>query len=364
MKRLGLYLILGAIVTVVADFLTLGNRQFIAQSQSIDQLALLVFVVAALLFLIGLVKLIKDLFLSEWLKKRKEKIKKEIGTGERVTHAEGAIRIILAVLVVLLVIPISVIIPLIGLIISIPQIFLAGYLFFNKRHHLIFNSFLLLAGIYLFFFSGANPFQSYKLAEFSLIPGSGETMRLTNMLLSVLSVGGKFLFMLSASWLVFTDILVKVKNQIFDRHRGLVNFATLLVLVLVLLFLPYAYQPQVKLGEGTSGGTSGDGASHFAMNNTSTNMAFEQKTGQYIFTAILINATDQTGPIIRIVVDAQDLEISPSNKNLIVENGTISNNLISIAAGQTGILKIFSGKPFYCVTIMEKDFKYGNCFLK
>ena len=132
MKRLGLYLILCAIGLAAADFLTLGNRQFIAQSQSIDQLALLVFVVAVLLFLIGLIMSIRNLFLSEWLAKRQEKIKQEIGTGERATHAERAIRIILAVLVALLVIPISVLIPIFGVIISLPQIFLAIYLFFNK----------------------------------------------------------------------------------------------------------------------------------------------------------------------------------------------------------------------------------------
>jgi len=364
MKRIGLYLILGAIVLAVLDFLIPGNSNFLAPSKQLDLITLIVLIVAGLLFLIGLIKLIRDLFLSKWLEKRHEKIKQEIAVGERATHGERVIRIILAILTALLVVPISVLVPFLGIIISIPNILLALYLLLSRRHHLIINTLLFLIGVYLCFFSGNNFFQSYKMAELSSTPGFGEANALMQLLLGILSVGGKFLFMLAASWLVLGDILVKIKNQIFSRTRGLANFASLLVLAIILLLLPYVYQPKVKLGQGSGGGTSGNGASHFAMNNMSTDMAYDQNSRQYVFTATLENATDQTGPIVRIVVDGQDLEISPSNKNLTIANGTVSNNLIEIAAGQTGILKIFSAKPFYCISLLEKDFRYSNCFLK
>ena len=197
-----------------------------------------------------------------------------------------------------------------------------------------------------------------------MIPGPSDTPLVGKLFLAVLFVGGKFLFMLAASWLVLTDILAKIKNQVFQKRRGLVNFGALLALAIIFLLLPYAYQPKIKFGEDSSGGTGGNGASHFAMNNTSTNMAFDKDAGQYVFTAILKNTTGETGPIARVVVDGKDLGISPGNKNLIVENGAVSNNSIAVAAGQTGILRIISEKPFYCVTLLEKDFKYATCFLK
>jgi hypothetical protein len=364
MKRLGLYLISGAIVLTVADFFTLGNSQFFAPSRQLDQMAFSVFVVAGLLFLTGLIKLIKDLFSSEWMARRREKIDQEIVEGERATRTERAIRIVIAILAAIPTVLVSVMMPLIGLIVSIPYIFLAIYLLFNRRHHLIFNSLLLLVAIYLYFFSSNHFFQYYKMAELSFIPGSGDTPLIGKLFLAVLFVGGKFLFMLTASWLVLADILVKVKSQTIHRWRGLVNLGTLLVLAIILLLLPYAYQPKIKLGEGTSGDTSGNGASHFAMDNTSTNMAFDQNTRQYVFTATLRNGTGETGPIVRIVVDGKDLEISPSNKDLTVENGTVSDTVIGIVTGQTGTLKIFSEKPFYCVSLLEKGFRYSNCFLK
>jgi hypothetical protein len=366
MKHIGLYLMLSAITLVMMDILTLGNALvFEQQDPRVHIAATAVLVFAIILFFTGMIRSIRGVRKSEEFKIHKENIVKEIIEGERCTTTEKTLRIIIALLLCIRIIAVSVLMPFIGIFISIPYIVLALYLFFGRRHHPIFHTLLLLPAIYFYFFINENFFQYYTLAKLSIIPGFDDRSSLfLALFFGVLSAGGKFLFMLMACWLLVGDFLAKMKDQTFRRFRGLANFGTFLFLTILLLCIPLLHQPQVHFGEDTSGGTGGDGASHFAMNNTSTHMSFDTNTNQYIFTAMLKNGTDQTGPIIRIVIDGKDANISPNNKEMTIENSTIENGIISVPSGQTGTLKISSEKPFYCVTLLEKDFKYGTCFLK
>jgi len=320
---------------------------------SLVEVLFIVFVLGILLLIIGIIKSIRDLLLSNWLAARREKFKQEIIDGKRFTRTERTIVVIIALLMVLPVIAINVIIPLIGTIISLPFALMVIYLFFLQRRHPTFNYFLLLLGIHFYFFSGEHFFQRYKMIELAVTPSYGSGNPFFVILISFIFVGCKFFFMLAASWLV-----------IARRRHSLANIGIFLTLITVLLLLPFLYQPKVKFGQNTSGNTSGNGASHFAMNNTTTIMSFDKNTNQYVVTSTLKNNTGEDGPILRVIVDGKDLELSPNNSQLSLENGTISKNSISIPSGQTGILKISSPKPFYCTTLLEKDFRYSNCFLK
>lgn len=338
---------------IIADFLTLGNRNFIQSNPKVDLAAFAVFAFAILLLIIGTIKSIRDLLLSNWLAARRERFKQEIIDGKRFTRTERTITVIIALLMAIPVIVMSIMIPFIGLIVSSPFIVIIIYLLLVHRRHLIFNLFLLLIGIYLYFFSSENFFQFYKMLKLAVTPGYGTDNPIFVLIMSSIFVGCKYLFILAASWLV-----------VARRRHSLINLGLFLILTAIFLLLPNLYQPKIKLGEGSSGNASGNGASHFAMNNTTTIMSFDKNTNQYVVTSTLKNNTDQDGPILRIIVDGKDLEISPDNLQLTLENGTISKNLITIPSGKTGILKISSEKPFYCTTLLEKDFRYSNCFLK
>jgi hypothetical protein len=366
MKHIGLYLMLSGVALVVMDVLTLGNALvFEQQSSQVHIAATAVLVFAIVIFFTGMIKSIRGVRSSEEFKIKKESIEQEVVEGKRCTTTEKVIRIIIALLLCVRIVAVSVLMPFLGIFISIPYILLALYLFFGRRRHIVFDFLLMLPAIYFYFFINGNFFQYYALTELSVIPHFGDqTSLFLGLLFGILSAGGKFLFMMMASWLLIGDFLVKIKNQTFYRFRGLINFSTFLFLAILLLCIPFLYQPQVHFGEDTSGGTGGDGVSHFAMNNTSTHMLFDQNTNQYVFTATLKNNTGETGPIIRIVIDGKDVEISPNNKGITIENGTIENGIISVPSEQIGTLKISSKKPFYCVTLLEKDFKYGTCFLR
>lgn len=346
-------MVLSAIVLVIIDFFTLGNKNFIQSNPKINITAFIVFAIAILLLIIGIIKLIQGLSLSNWFAARRERLQQETIKGKRFTRTERAIMIFVAVILSLPTIGVSIMVPFVGLIIAFPFIILIIYLLFCHRRHHIFNLFLLLIGIYLYFFSSENFFQLYKMIKLAVVPGYGPDNPLFVMIMNSIFGSCKYLFILAASWLVITR-----------RCHSLINLSIFLALLVTFLLLPCLYQPKVRFGQSSTGNDSGNGASHFAMNNTTTIMSFDKNTNQYVVTSTLKNNTDQDGPIIRIIIDGKDLEISPSNLQLSLENGTISKNLILIPSGKTGILKISSPKPFFCTTLLEKDFRYSNCFLK
>ena len=136
----------------------------------------------------------------------------------------------------------------------------------------------------------------------------------------------------------------------------------------MLLFLPYLYIPQVTLGEGTeasSGSSSGFAPSHFLVYNTQHHMPYDQALNTYTFTSKMVNQdSNSSASIINICVDGKIIPITKENNMLQVDNGVIAGGKISVAPGQTAIIKLISQKPFYVFTLFEGMFRYSTKFLR
>lgn len=94
-------------------------------------------------------------------------------------------------------------------------------------------------------------------------------------------------------------------------------------------------------------------------------MAYDSELKAYIFTANMANQ-DGNNPaaITNICVDSKLIPITEENSMLQVDNGSISGGKITVAPGQTAIIKLVSQKPFYVITLFEGMFRYSNGYLK
>lgn len=168
----------------------------------------------------------------------------------------------------------------------------------------------------------------------------------------------KYLFLTASLFLLMGDIITRLKLA----HKRRSNIISFIIICLVLFFLPYFYVPQVALGEGTGGGTSGDDPSHFKLTN---HMSYDQTLNAYLFTANMINQdSNSSSSITNICVDGKIIPITKDNNMLQVDNGVITGGKISVAPGQTANIKLISQKPFYVFKLFEGTFSYSTSFIR
>jgi len=356
MKIKSWHLIILAIVIFFLDFFTLGNRQVI-NNQITNKIAFVIALLCILVFLFGIIKTLHDFFSKN--KEAKEiKREQEEEQGIRATGVEIGLRKLLAILLIISVVPLIMLVPYIGLILSTPILILALYLLFNGRYHLVFDGLLVIFGCLGYFL---NNFPLYKRIELSACPGliNMNEILITSVIPGLIT----YLFLLVSLFLFTGDIITRLKLA----HKGRLNVIVLIIICLVLFFLPYVYVPRVALGEATGGGTGGGTGplQHFSAWNTQFHMSYDQTIGSYTFTAKMPNQdSNNSSSITNICVDGKLIPITKENNMLQVDNGVIVGGKISVAPGQTAIIKLVSQKPFYVVSLFEGIFHYLNSFLK
>jgi hypothetical protein len=192
---------------------------------------------------------------------------------------------------------------------------------------------------------------------------------LINPLIPVIDTAGPLavtrLFPLLASLFLFAgDIITRLKIA----HKERWNTISLVVIVLVLVLLPFLFIPRISLGQATGGGTSsfsGRELFHFGTNNSSYHMSYDRAFDTYTYTAEMVNQDDNNpASITNICVDGRIIPITKENNMLQVDNGLIADGDISVAPGQTAIIKLISPKPFYVVRLLEGGYSYSTSFLK
>ncbi len=362
MKIKNWHLIILATIVFFLDFFTLGNRNVVANNHITNSIAFIIGLICILIFLFGVVKTLHDFF-----QKNKEtntiKREKEEEQGIGATGVEVGLRRLLAILLTLSAVPLIIFLSYLGLIVSLPNLLLALYLLLNRRHHLIFDGLLTVFGGsgYFFPFFGISIFSLYKNIELSVCPG------LTSMK-DVLAVNIMFglikFFLLPVALFLFTgDIIARLKLT----HKRVLNVISLIIICLASLSLPFLYVPRVSLGEATNGGTGGGTGplQHFSAWNTQFNMSYDEALGSYIFTAKMPNQdSNNSASITNICVDGKIIPITKENNMLQVDNGVIAVGKISVAPGQTAVIKLISQKPFYAISLFEGVFHYSNSFLR
>jgi len=349
-------LIILSIIVFLLDFFTLGNRQVI-DNQITNPIAFAIGLLCLLVFLFGIIKALHDFF-SKNKEANKIKNEREEKLGIRATGIEIGFRKLLAILLIISAVPLIALVPIFGWILSAPILILALYLLLNHRYHLIFDGLLVAVGGLGYFL---NNFSLYKKIELSICPGLINTneILITNVLQGLIT----YLF-LSAPLFLFTgDIIARLKLA----RKGRLSVISLIIICLALFFLPFLYVPRVALGEATSGGTGGGtgGLQHFSAWNTQFHMSYDQTLNSYIFTAEMPNQdSDNSASITNICVDGKLIPITKENNMLRVDNGVIADGKISVAPGQTAIIKLVSQKPFYVISLFEGIFHYLNSFFK
>jgi hypothetical protein len=361
MKIKGWHLIILAVVVFFLDFLTLGNRQVI-DNPITNKIAFIIALLCVFAFLYGIIKTLRD-FISKNKEINKIKWEQEEEKGIRATAVEIGLRRLLAILLIVSVLPLILLLPFIGLILSLPMLLLALYLLFNHRYHLVFDGLLSLLGFLFYFvtFTGnVSYFSLYKSIELSLCP------RLITPFLAFMNPAGplaitRYFFLTASLFLLAGDIIARLK---LARKKSL-NVISLLTISLVLFFLPFLYVPKVILGTSNVGSTGGEGPSHFLTNNASYHMSYDKAHNTYTFTANMLNQdSNNFASITNICVDGKIIPITKENKMLQVENGIITDGKISVAPGQTAIIKLVSQKPFFFFTLFEGMYRYSTNFLK
>jgi len=338
------------------DFFTLGNRQVI-DNQITNPIAFVIGLLCVLVFLFGIIKTLHDFFSKN---KEINKIKwgQEEEQGIRATGIERGFRKLLAILLIISALPLIVLLPFIGLILSLPILFLALYLLLNRRYHLVFDSLLAVLGCIAYFF---NNLPLYKRIELSVCPGliNIKEVLITNVIQGLIT----YLFLSALLFLFTGDIIARLKLA----HKRRLNVISLLIIFPVLFFLPFLYVPRVALGEATGGGTGGGTGplQHFSAWNTQFHMSYDQTFDSYIFTAEMPNQdSNNSASITNICVDGKLIPITKENNMLQADNGVIAGGKISVAPGQTAIIRLVSQKPFYVISLFEGIFHYLNSFLR
>jgi hypothetical protein len=364
MKIKSWHLIVLAIIVFFLDFLTLGNRQVI-DNPITNQIACIVALLCVLVLLFGIIKGLHDLFQRN-REAGKIKREQEEEQGIRATGAEIGFRRLLGILLAISALPLILLLPILGFILSLPILFLALYLLLDHRYHLIFNGFLVLLGCLLYFVTfsmNVSYFSLYKTVELSLCPGF-----ISPALAFINSAGPlaltKYLFLAASLFLLTGDMIARLKLA----YKRRLNTISLITICLVLGFLPFLYVPRVALGEATGGGTgsaSGFAPTHFMTNNASYHMSYDQALNTYTFTAKMVNQdSSHAASITNICVDGNTIPITTENSMLQVDNGVIAGGKISVAPGQTAIIKLVSQKPFYVFALLEGMFHYSTNFLR
>jgi len=360
MKIKGWHLIILAIIIFFLDFLTLGNRNVI-NNPITNKIAFVIGLLCVFAFLYGIIKTLRD-FISKNKEINKIKWEKEEEKGIRATAVEIGLRRLLAILLIVSALPLIILLPFVGLILSLPILLLALYLLFNHRYHLVFDSLLSLLGFLFYFvtFTGnVSYFSLYKSIELSLCP------RLITPFMAFMNTAGplavtKYFFLTASLFLLAGDIITRLK----PAHRKSLNVISLLIISLVLFFLPFLYVPKITF-ESVTGGTGGEGPSHFLTNNASYHLSYDKALDTYTFTANMFNQDGHnSASITNICVDGKIIPITKENEMLQVENGTITDGKILVAPGQTAIIKLISQKPFFFFTLFEGMYRYSTNFIK
>jgi hypothetical protein len=351
-------LIVLAIIVFILDFFTLGNRRVI-DNLITNQIAFVIGLLCVLVFLFGVIKTLRDLFIKN-REVGKTKRKQEEEQGISASGVEIGLRRLLGILLLLITVPLMILMPISGLLLGLPNLILGLYLLLNRRYHLIFNCLLVLPGCILYFvtFSG-NPsyFSLYKNMELYACPG------LISPIMPFISAAGplvvtKYLFLTAALFLLTGEIITRLKLS----HKSSANVISFLIISLALFFLPFLYIPQVALGGGRGGGTSGDDPSHFKLSNQ---MSYDQTLNTYLFTASMVNQdSNNSASITNICVDGKIFPITKENSMLQIDNGMIADGKITVAPGQTAVVKLVSQKPFYVFKLFEGTFSLSTSFIK
>lgn len=348
-----------AIVIFLLDFLTLGNLQVI-NNPITSKIAPVIALICLLAFLFGAVRATCDFFVNRRGHREEERLmrKQEEERGVRATGVEIFLRRLLAILLAISVIPLIVLLPIFGLILGIPPILLALYLWLNRRYHPVFDGLLAVLGGVAYY---KNNFSLYEYIRLSVCPG---LISMREILFPGLVLGLIIDFSFSSCLFLFSgSVIARLKFG----HKKFLNILCLVVICLTLVFLPYLYVPKVAFGESTGGGTGGGFGplQHFSAWNTQFHMSYDQATSSYIFTAQMPNQDNSnSSSITSICVDGNLVPIAKENRVLQVDNGLIADGKIVVAPGQTAVIKLISSEPFFVVSLFEGVFHYLNSFLK
>lgn len=356
MKIKGWQLIIFAVAIFLLDFLTLGNRNLIDNPLT-NKIAGIVALICVLILFIGVIVSMNNFIKKDRTQENIAK-KQEEEQGIRPTGFELGLRKFLAILLIISIIPVLVLLPFLGILLSLPNILLASYLFLNRRYHIIFDGILVILGLIGYYF---NNLSLYKKIEFSLCPG---LININEVLITNVTQGlVTYLFISVSLFLFMGDI---ISRQKWLRKRML-NFVSLIVILAVLLLLPFLYTPRVALGESIGGGTGGGTGpiQHFSAWNTQFHMSQDKALNTYTFTAEMPNQeSERSSSITNICIDGKLIPLTTDNNMLQVENGEISDGKITVGPGQTATIKLTSQKPFYVVSLFEGEFHYQNSFLR
>ena len=94
-------------------------------------------------------------------------------------------------------------------------------------------------------------------------------------------------------------------------------------------------------------------------------MTYDQTLNIYTYTANMANQDgNSSASITNICVDGNIIPITKENNMLQVDNGVIADGKISVAPGQTAVIKLVSQQPFYAITLFEGLFRYSTSFLR
>ncbi|MDD5569132.1 MAG: hypothetical protein PHG23_01840 [Candidatus Pacebacteria bacterium] len=252
----------------------------------------------------------------------------------RPTFIESFIRTVLGVLLLLSAIP------LIMNFITIPLIILcfvfAVYMLRNKGYNMALNLIGLFAGIALYFFLGV--FNSFKVMLFYAPINNND-------FIGFLLFSPAVILLLLCSLFMFVQGLLYENGQYREsKSRGLITFGIFLLSALLVFGFPMTKQLEVKTG--SLEGENPNGSRQNVI------ISFDGSNKQWMYIVKRKNETDK--PLIVTAVYGNKTQLTETD-NIMIENGAMSGNKITIEPYKEAIITIYSKEPLYTMTFTFSD---------
>lgn len=336
----GYHLMLLAVFIFILDFFTLGNRVFI-NNMGIQQAAFLVLLACIIIFIIGLIKTIRE-FAGR--AHREEMADKRAGKATNSNNkktepraiSDTVIRFFIAALLFLSAIPL-----LLNLI-TLPMIVLAVvvsiYLIASKSHHLSFEIFIFILTIALVALFGGSLFNGIKGLLLYAPPSSNSLIGLFIFLPAFI------VLLVSTSYLLLQNILLRLNFPFFRNHPSLTNFSILLAIIFVIFALLFARNIELKPGNYLI--YDGSMTKQEALLEISSD-------SEFTYTLKETNPGDRPMNILRIFGNKEEIDLnSPA-----LERAVINDSKIVIPPNSTAEIIILTSRPFYIITVdVENQF--------
>lgn len=226
-------------------------------------------------------------------------------------------------------------VPLIMNPITIPLIILCVvfgvYMLSGKKYRLGLNLLGLIVGCILYFMV---IFNSLKVTLFYIVPGNNDFV---GFLLFGPSI---ILLSISALFMFIQGILYKNTLYRESRNRGWISFGIVFVSILLVLGLPMAKQLEIKTG--AYEGLNPNGSKQNVV------ISFNAETKEWIYVIKRKNETDR--PLILSALFVNKKQLMETDKNLTIENGTMTDGKLTIEPFKEATITIHSNEPFYTAT--------------